>query len=218
MRIFLFIYVFVVVATVVILGLPNSKSTKPPLQIFPDMEDQPRFRPQGETGFFENKMMDRPVVPGAVSRGRERADVFTGEYRGKFAYSNAYNRGQLADGSWLVGFPEEMEINYQTLSRGREIYSIFCTNCHGATGTGNGIVTQYGMVGVPNFHTERFLEMPEGEIFDTISHGKGIMAAYGDKIQVHDRWAVITYVRALQRAFNGSVEDVPAEQRTRLGL
>lgn len=218
MRIFLFIYFFAIIATVTILGIPGTKSTRPPLQIFRDMEDQPRFRPQGESAFFANRMMDRPVVAGAVSRGRERADVFNADYRGKFAFTDGYNRGQQADGSWVAGFPEDLEVTYRTIERGREVYTIFCQNCHGATGSGNGIVTQYGMVGVPNFHTERFLEMPEGEIFNTIGHGKGIMSAYGDKIQVQDRWAVVAYVRALQRAFNGSVEDVPAEQRTRLGL
>jgi mono/diheme cytochrome c family protein len=224
MKYFLYIYAFVVVVAFIILGVPGSKSTKPPLRIFDDMEDQPRYNPQATNSFFSNHMNDRPVVPGTVSRGREVHDVFNPEFRGRFAFSDAYNYGTLQRPigdqpvEWVKGFPEEVTVDARLLQRGQERFNIFCSSCHGATGQGNGIVTQYGMVGVPDFHSKRLYEMAEGEIFNTITHGKNNMSSYADKLSVSDRWAVIAYVRALQRAFNGSVEDVPADQRSSLGL
>jgi len=55
--------------------------------------------------------------------------------------------------------------------------------------------------------------MPEGEIFNTITNGKNTMFPYADKLSAEDRWAVISYVRALQRAHHATIDDVPLEQR-----
>jgi mono/diheme cytochrome c family protein len=106
------------------------------------------------------------------------------------------------------------------LKRGQERYNVTCINCHGATGgkfgepTANGITTQYGMAGVANYHQQRLWEMPDGEIYNTIANGKNTMMPYGHLLKVEDRWAVVAYVRALQRAQLGSAEgDVPAEAK-----
>jgi mono/diheme cytochrome c family protein len=93
---------------------------------------------------------------------------------------------------------------------------IYCYPCHGAVGDGNGITKQYGMVVTPSFHDDRIRNMPEGEIFNTITHGKNTMMPYADKLAPADRWAVISYVRALQRAGHASIDDVPLEQRGEL--
>jgi mono/diheme cytochrome c family protein len=60
--------------------------------------------------------------------------------------------------------------------------------------------------------------MPEGEIFNTITNGKNTMSSYADKLDPGDRWAVIAYVRALERARQGTAADVPADHRGDLGL
>jgi mono/diheme cytochrome c family protein len=60
--------------------------------------------------------------------------------------------------------------------------------------------------------------MGEGEIFNTITNGKNNMNPYADKLTPEDRWAVIAYVRALQRAQSGTVADVPQAHRSELGL
>jgi mono/diheme cytochrome c family protein len=55
--------------------------------------------------------------------------------------------------------------------------------------------------------------MADGEIFNTITHGKGLMGAYGPLMPEEDRWAVISYLRALQLSWLGSVDDLPPDQQ-----
>jgi mono/diheme cytochrome c family protein len=93
---------------------------------------------------------------------------------------------------------------------------IYCAPCHGALGDGNGITKQYGMVATPTFHEDRLRQMPHGEIFNTITHGKNTMMPYADKLAPDERWAVVAYMRALQRAHHASINDVPLEKRGEL--
>jgi len=98
-------------------------------------------------------------------------------------------------------------------------YQIFCAPCHGSLGDGNGITKRYGMGATPTFHDGRLRSMPDGEIFNTITNGKNTMMPYADKLSPEDRWAVVAYVRALQRAQQGTVTDVTeAAARKSLGL
>jgi mono/diheme cytochrome c family protein len=78
---------------------------------------------------------------------------------------------------------------------------------------------RYGMGATPSYHDARLRTMPDGEIFNTITVGKNTMMPYADKISPEDRWAVVAYVRALQRAQQGTVADVadPAGKKA-LGL
>jgi mono/diheme cytochrome c family protein len=134
---------------------------------------------------------------------------------------DALEAGKAPDGSWLRGFPAAITVDRGLLERGRDRYTIYCAPCHGAVGDGNGVTKRYGMGATPTYHDERLRRMPEGEIFDTITHGKAPaynMSPYGDKLSPEDRWAVVAYVRALQRTQTGSVSDVPADRRSELGL
>ena len=63
---------------------------------------------------------------------------------------------------------------------------------------------------------ERLRKMSDGEIFNTITNGKNTMMAYGPNIIVPDRWAIIAYLRALQRSQNAAIGDVPEEHRAEL--
>jgi mono/diheme cytochrome c family protein len=101
-------------------------------------------------------------------------------------------------------------VNGQLMARGQERYTIYCSPCHGAVGDGNGITKQYGMGATPTYHDPRLRDMAEGEIFNTITNGKNTMQSYADKLVPEDRWAVILYVRALQRAQTGRASDVTA--------
>jgi mono/diheme cytochrome c family protein len=59
--------------------------------------------------------------------------------------------------------------------------------------------------------------MADGEIFNTITHGKNTMMGYGDRIQVQDRWAIVAYMRALQLSQGGAtINDVPPAERAKL--
>ena len=88
----------------------------------------------------------------------------------------------------------------------------------GAIGDGNGITKKYGMGATPTYHDDRLRQIAEGEIYQTITNGKNNMLSYADKLVPADRWAVIAYVRALQRAQTGTAADVPAAHKSELGL
>ena len=105
------------------------------------------------------------------------------------------------------------------MAHGQERYNIYCQPCHGALGDGNGITKQYGMGITPTYHDDRIRQMAEGEIYNTITHGKNTMLPYADKLLPEERWAVVLYVRALQRAQSGTAADVSeASAKQSLGL
>jgi mono/diheme cytochrome c family protein len=116
-----------------------------------------------------------------------------------------------------------LAVDLGVLQRGRERYDIYCAPCHGLAGYGDGSVAkraealQEGTWTPPtSFHTELIRQRPDGHIFNTISNGIRNMPAYGPQIPVADRWAIVAYVRALQRSQNATVDDVPPEIRAQL--
>ena len=202
---------FLVVLTVSVLGLRGTKFTKPPMDVFPEwafpgMKRQSKYKPQTESKFVADRRVDRPIPAHTVSRDPLRND-------------DALYEGKAADGSWLRGFPSALTVDARMMERGRDRFTIYCQPCHGSVGDGNGITKQYGMGATPTYHDPRLRDMAEGEIFNTITHGKGNMQTYADKLLPEDRWAVILYVRALQRAQTGTAADVvDAAARKTLGL
>jgi mono/diheme cytochrome c family protein len=208
------ITLFVCVALVSILGFRGTKSTKPPLDIFPEwafpsMEFQPRPRPQGESKFFGDGRADRVPPQHTVARGMLRDD-------------DALFAGKDTAGAFAKGFPAKITVDVKFLERGRERYTIYCQPCHGAAGDGQGITVKYGMGTVAangNYHSDRLRNMPEGEIFHVITNGRNTMLPYADKLTPEERWAVVGYVRALQRAQQGKAADVTdAAARQTLGI
>ena len=106
-----------------------------------------------------------------------------------------------------------LPVGEELLARGRERFTIYCSPCHSAAGDGNGITTKYGMLRAGNLHDPRIVRMPDGEIFNIMTQGKNLMPSYAAQVPVLDRWAIIAYVRALERSRLGSLDDVPAEDR-----
>ena len=77
------------------------------------------------------------------------------------------------------------------------------------------ITSKYNMIATANFHDLRLVKMPDGEIFNTITYGKTLMGAYGPNVTVTDRWAIVAYVRALERSKLALVDDVPEALKSR---
>jgi len=140
--------------------------------------------------------------------------------RGDLEGSAAYRTGRTGDG-WVTAFP--VPVTEQLMRRGQERYDIYCSPCHGLAGYGDGVVAkradalQEGTWTPPSsYHTDLVRSRPAGQLFNTITNGIRNMAAYGAQIPVADRWAIVAYVRALQRSQAASVADVPPELRRQL--
>jgi mono/diheme cytochrome c family protein len=104
------------------------------------------------------------------------------------------------------------------LERGRERYDIFCSVCHGRTGEGNGMIVQRGFPPPPSYHIDRLREAPAGHFFHVITHGYGVMYSYATHVPPADRWAIAAYIRALQLSQHATIEEMPLDQRAKLGI
>ncbi len=174
-------------------------SEKPPIHVNPNMDNQEKYTVQSESQFFADKSSMRTPVAGTISRGNLKED--TAYYAGK--------RGKDKDGNDVFIHPSPVTINMDLLNRGQERFNIYCSVCHGKTGEGNGIVVQRGLLPPPTFHDDRLRSKEDGYLFDVITNGKGNMSSYKHQVSVEDRWAIIGYLRALQRSQNASAKDVP---------
>ena len=216
MRTLYLITAFVVVLVVSILGFRGRTFTHPPMDVFPEwlfpgMKQQPKLVQQTASAFFADGRSDRVAPPGTVASSFGPAGQPLRD--DDFLY-----QGKLPDGTFARGFPAAIHVDMKLLERGRDRFTIYCSPCHGAVGDGMGITKKYGMGAVPTYHDDRLRAMAEGEIFNTITNGKGQMNPYADKILPADRWAVVAYVRALQRAQTGTLADVPADHKGELGI
>lgn len=204
---------FVVIATLSILGIRGQHSTKPPLMVFPDMDEQAKYKPLMESSFegWKDGRVCRPVPAGVVARGVDPHAVFEAAY----APSDLrVQTGKDASGAFLERIPVEPTNTLMQL--GKEKYAMTCQLCHDPLGTADGLIGKFGLVGAANYHSDRLRLMPDGEIFNTISQGKGQMLPQSDQLSVEERWAVVLYLRALQKARKGTLADVPTEQRQAL--
>jgi cytochrome c5 len=156
---------------------------------------------------FADARASRPPVAGTVARGELRADPGLATGR--------------AGEEWVSAFP--MPLTEAFVRRGQERYGIYCAPCHGLSGYGDGPVSvradrlQEGTWTPPSsLHAEPALSRPVGHLYNTIVNGVRNMPAYGAQVPVEDRWAIVAYVRALQRSQHAGVTDVPAELRGQL--
>lgn len=199
--------------TFAIIGLPGHLSRTPPLEVFPDMNRQLKLRPEKPFGFFTNGLSSQLPPAGTVARGApvETAD---GEV---YAWQDIpFNTGRDPGTTNFVAI-NPMVVDSALLQLGRRQFDIYCAPCHGRLGDGNGITKKLGvMPAVANLHDQRLVVMTDGEIFNTITHGKGLMGAYGATIPAQDRWAIIAYTRALQLSWLGSTNELSADQRAAL--
>lgn len=164
-------------------------SEKPPIHPNPNMDFQERYNAQEVNTFFENNMAMRPPVEGTIARGNLKQD-------------DVYFEGLDENGNLVEEIP--IEVTKDFIYRGKERYDIYCSVCHGGTGDGRGVIMtgQYGYVPAPSFHTDNIRQMPDGHFYSAITNGIRNMPSYATQIKVEDRWAIVAYIRALQRSQN----------------
>ncbi len=173
-------------------------SEQPPIHLNPNMDNQPKYKALGESKFFEDRSNMRMPVAGTVARGDLNEDA-------------VYYTGKDANGNLVEKSP--FPVTQTLLERGRERYDIYCTPCHSRVGDGTGVISTYNYVPPGNLHEERLVFIQDGHLYDVITNGIRNMPAYNHQIPVADRWAIVGYIRALQRSQNASLEDIPESER-----
>lgn len=179
-------------------GCRGQTSASAPILPLRNMFDQDRYDPQAEskpaadgTRLFADGRTMRPLQPHTVPRER--------------VIDPELGHGRLADDSgYVLQIPaaaiEQGGGMDKLVTRGHDRFNIYCTPCHDGTGSGKGMVIERGKFNPapPTFHQDRIRQMPDGQLFATISNGVRMMPAYAPQIPVQDRWAIVSYVRALQ--------------------
>ncbi len=216
------------VLVVVIAGYRGQRFTKPPIELFPDMDRQLKKKAQKPSDFFADGRVARPHVPGTIPAGFEFPTVPAtaegkspaGEPAGSYAVGDSYyDTGTIGD---YFGDGIPVPVTTELIERGRERYEINCAVCHSSSGLGNGTAAPYwGGAPIANLHEQRIVDMPDGQLYYTIANGKGAapiwtMFPYKDKIKVEDRWAIVAYMRAMQVGLSTPVDALPAEPRALL--
>ncbi len=200
----------------------NSYSPEPHIHIFPDMDFQPKYKSDTAMDLFPDGRANRGEIAGTVARGQLGADDMF--YRGL--------EGESGAEKWTTGFPKlypdgrEYVVTDEVMARGKNRYEIYCTPCHGYDGRGQGMVPERVKAGGGLWQARNLVEapdkdgkggvvtqMPNGQLFNTISNGYNTMMGYAAQIPHADRWAIVAYVRALERSQNASLDDVPADKR-----
>jgi mono/diheme cytochrome c family protein len=159
-------------------------SSRPPIHIKPSMDQQPKVLAQTASTFFSDGASMRQPVPGTVPIGGLKED-------------SAFFTGKGADAQFVTTNP--VTVDEALVERGRQRYVIYCQPCHDARGDGKGILFQRGNVPTASLHQEKILKYADGQIFDVITNGTGLMAGYRWPIPPADRWAIVAYVRELER-------------------
>jgi mono/diheme cytochrome c family protein len=167
-----------------------------------NMYDQAKYKPQAASDLWRDGRAARSLQPGTVAfSGGDIADTSSGRAERRKAEAAAPAQAGIYSSS--------------ALARGRERYDIYCVPCHGAAGDGDGYITRRGFPHPPTFHSDRLRGVADQYLFDVMSRGYGAMYPYADRITQEDRWAIVGYVRALQRAEHASLDDLPVSERAR---
>lgn len=224
-------------------GCRGERSDAAPRQFFPDMDDQPRWNPQGRSNFFEDGRTMRTPVEGTIAYARSTLDpagAGNADWAERFRLErdellrdddNVHYGGQRDENGAIIAFVESIPVpvTMAMLERGRERFNIYCAVCHGYTGDGKGMVGQQWAYDLPTFYDPKYTT-PEadsvlwrdGYLFQVARHGvidvAGVqkMPGYAHALSTHDTWAVVAYIRALQRSHEGRIQDVPIGPRQRL--
>jgi len=101
------------------------------------------------------------------------------------------------------------------MAEAKQLYTMFCSHCHGDKGDGNGILVQREKIlGVPSYSTERLPDITEGSIYHVIMHGKGIMGSHASQLNYDERWKIVQYVMQLRNEISPKAATESVEETT----
>lgn len=192
---------FVAASALLLTGCTN-RQRETQIEIWDDMKRQPKVKAQSASAFFADGRANRRPVAGTIARGHLKDD-------------DVYHTGMVDSETYAGKNPEKIDMELLALGQAR--FNTYCSPCHDRVGSGKGIVAIKTPAWQPtNLQDDRIKKMADGEIFSVISHGRRTMPAYRFQVVEHDRWAIVAYLRALQRSTSGTVADVPADLKAEL--
>ncbi len=201
MRYFFLIYALVIVFVISTFGFRGDKFKKPPIRIFPDMDEQDYVKAQKPNNFYANGMSGQKPVTGTIPQGHSTDLSVESELKGYGNKETYLHTGKFNDKNFGKGFPTELELENAEnvtalLTRGQEVFGYKCSVCHGLSGNGKGAAKANGFI--PDISNLRTSELVEGALYDVITNGRGNMGQMGSDLSLYDRWAAVAYVKGLQ--------------------
>jgi mono/diheme cytochrome c family protein len=196
----LYLTLFAAAAIIVLSSCsPGAGKDTPPMWVIDDMKTQQKYKPQQASVLFADGRASRKPVEGTVSRENYYED-------------EGYHFG-LAAGQYVGKNP--LTIDAKLLAHGQKKYNIYCAPCHSQTGDGKGMVAlKAGAAFQPaSLHEDRVRAYNDGELYSVASDGRRTMMGYRNQTSNHDRWAIVAYLRALQRSQGAVIDDVPENLR-----
>lgn len=196
------INMFLFAALAVLMGSCVTDPNSPGLEFMPDMYRSPAIEAYVDYGMdpyhFGTDQMDslsntqsaRMPAPGSIAFvGSEKA-IFNMPY----PFPNT-TEGYEAAG---LNLKSPLVTNQVNLEKGKELYTIMCTHCHGKSGKGDGAIAANGLIlGIPDYAT-KLKDLPEGKMYHSIHYGKGLMGSHASQLSQLERWQIIEYVKVLQ--------------------
>jgi mono/diheme cytochrome c family protein len=197
-----------VLAGVVCLGLVGCRgyqTTNEPFHLNPNFDWQAKVKAQSNP---------RTVPEGTVAWGT--GAIYDGNHtRPDFLKEDSeYYTGKTEAGLFVAKVP--VNVTPELIKRGQERYNIYCAVCHNRVGTGKTPVISRGFVPPPDLADPRLVAVEDGYLFDVASNGVRSMPGYRRQVNEADRWAIVVYLRAIQKSRTASEQELPDSVRAKL--
>jgi mono/diheme cytochrome c family protein len=155
------------------------------------MMEQTKVKPQSASEFYADGFGMRLPAAGTVARGMTPYP---------FTITDKTDSVGALLANPLLPTPE-------VLAMGKKKFLTFCSPCHGNFGAGDSrLAGQFP--NPPTLHSDKVRQWPDGSIYHVISVGQNVMPAYQYQVTREERWAIVHYVRTLQRALNAKESDL----------
>lgn len=174
-----------VATTAIMLGSCAAEGDDPGYEFMPNMYRSPSYETYAGNALFADSLSARKPVEGTIPRGFVPYEIPNTEE----GYQEAY-----------AGLKNPIEATEEVMKEGKELYTIFCTHCHGDKGDGQGILVERDkFAGIPSY-ADPGRTINEGTTFHVITYGKGVMGSHASQISTEERWKIVHHVMSLQKA------------------
>lgn len=188
------IFKTIALGAVLVMALPscNTEENHRGLEYMPDMYRGPALQAYEPYARYSDSTSSRLPVAGTIPRGFESYQAFSPDQTGY-------------DSSKVMATIPEAYTNELALAEGKELYAIFCGQCHGDKGDGQGIlVKNEKFLGVPSYADR---DINYGTIFHVVTYGKGVMGSHASQVTPQERWKIARYVMQLKKDLAPDDED-----------